>query len=403
MKPNRKDDNMKILDGVTVIDFTQAYSGPFCTMQLADFGANVIKIERRGSGDQSREWTPIEHGNSGYYAAINRGKQSLSIDISKDEGKEIIKKLVKNADIVVENFKVGTLDKMGLGYEDLKQMKPDIIFASISGFGQYGPLKTLAAYDNVVQSMSGIMEMTGFPDGIPTRVGPAIGDNFTGLTSCIGIVMAYLHKLNTGEGQQIDVAMYDTIFNLLESPILFKNLLDETVTRCGNNDAGTLVPYDVYQCKDGYFSAGLASDSGWDKFCNAIEMPELINDARFESNELRCKNYDVVTPIISKFFAEKTRAELQDVFTKAGIPNAPVLEIPELMKHPQLDAREMLIDIEDPGIGKYKAMANPMKLSDGEAVIEKGAPLMGQDTEAILKQIGYSDEEIKALLLKEVV
>ncbi len=394
---------MKILDGVTVIDFTQAYSGPFCTMQLADFGANVIKIERRGSGDQSREWTPIENGNSGYYAAINRGKKSLSIDISTAEGKEIIQKLVKDAEIVVENFKVGTLEKMGLGYEDLKKINPEIIFASISGFGQYGPLSSLAAYDNVVQSMSGIMEMTGFPDGIPTRVGPAIGDNFTGLTTCLAISMAYLNKLNTGKGQRIDVAMFDTIFNLLESPILFKTILGETVTRSGNNDAGTLVPYDVYKCSDGYFSAGLASDSGWDKFCNAIEMPELINDSRFETNELRCKNYDIVTPIISKFFESKTRDELQKVFTNAAIPNAPVLTVPEIMHHPQLEARNMLVEVEDPGIGKYKAMNNPMKMENGGAQITKGAPLMGQDTNQVLKTIGYDYDTIKELVLKEIV
>ena len=394
---------MKILDGVTVIDFTQAYSGPFCTMQLADFGAKVVKIERRGSGDQSREWTPIENDNSGYYAAINRNKYSVSLDINKEEGKEVIRKLVKDADIVVENFKVGTLDKMGLGYEDLKKINPELIFASISGFGQYGPLKSLAAYDNVVQAMCGMMEMTGFPDGIPTRVGPAIGDNFTGLNACLAIVMAYFNKLNTGKGQQIDVAMYDAIFNLLESPILFNNVLGVEVTRCGNNDAGTLVPYDVYQCKDGYFSAGLASDSGWDRFCAAIEMPELLEDARFETNELRCQNYEIITPIISKFFADKTRAELQDVFTAVAIPNAPVLEIPEIMAHPQLNAREMLVDLDDPGVGMYKAMANPMKLSEGAAEIVMGAPLMGQDTDMILKEIGYTEEQVNHMRLEEVI
>jgi len=394
---------MKILEGVTVIDFTQAYSGPFCTMQLADFGARVIKVERRGVGDQSREWTPFNNGHSGYYAAINRNKESLSVDIATPEGVEIIKALVKDADIVVENFKVGTLDKMGLGYEDLKKVNPEIIFASISGFGQYGPLKSLAAYDNVVQSMSGIMEMTGFPDSVPTRVGPAIGDNFTGLTMCLGIVMAYFNRLNTGKGQRIDVAMMDTIFGILESPILFKNLLGLEVTRCGNNDAATLVPYDVYPCKDGYFSAGLASDSGWDRFCNVIEMPELIDDPRFCTNELRCENYAIVTPIITEFFLKKTRAELQEAFSVANIPNAPVLSVPEIMKHPQLAAREMLSELEDPGIGKYLAIGNPMKMDMTPAVIEFGAPLMGQDTDKILKELSYSDDKIKKLYSDNIV
>lgn len=394
---------MKILDGVTIIDFTQAYSGPFCTMQLADFGARVIKIERKGSGDQSREWTPFKDGHSGYYAAINRNKESLSLDIALPEGQEIVRQLVKNADIVVENFKAGTLDKMGLGYAELSKINPGLIFASISGFGQSGPLKDLAAYDNVVQAMAGMMEMTGFPDGIPTRVGPAIGDNFTGLNMALAIAMAYFHKLNTGEGQQIDVAMMDTIFSILESPILFSTLLGQDVTRSGNNDSGTLVPYDVFPCKDGYFSAGLASDSGWDKFCNVIGMPELIDDALFRDNELRCKNYAIVTPIISRFFATKTRDELQQAFSAAGIPNAPVLSIPEVMDLPQIAARNMLVDLVDPGVGPYKAIGNPMKLANGAATLEKGAPLIGQDTDKILLGAGYSMEEINSLRERDVV
>ncbi|WMI82013.1 CaiB/BaiF CoA transferase family protein [Anaerotignum sp. MB30-C6] len=393
---------MKVLEGVTVIDFTQAYSGPFCTMQLADFGARVIKIERRGVGDQSREWTPIENGHSGYYAAINRNKEGVSLDINTEEGKEIVKRLVKDADIVVENFKVGTLDKMGLGYEELKKVNPEIIFASISGFGQTGPLKSLAAYDNVVQAMSGIMEMTGFPDGVPTKVGPAIGDNFTGLTMSLAILMAYLNKLNTGKGQRLDVAMMDAIFGILESPILFKTLLNEETSRVGNSDV-TLVPYDVYPCKDGYFSAGLPGEAGWDRFCNAIEMPELIEDPRFITNDLRCKHYDVVTPIITEFFMKKTKAELAEIFTSYKIPNAPVSTIPELMHHPQLEAREMLVELEDPGVGKYLAINNPMKLDKTPAEMAFGAPLLGQDTEKVLKDFGYTDEQIKEFGEKEVI
>lgn len=394
---------MKVLEGVKVVDFTQAYSGPFCTMQLADFGAEVIKIERRGMGDQSREWTPIENGHSGYYAAVNRNKKGVALDIATPEGREIVLSLVKDADIVVENFKVGTLDKFGLGYEDMKKVNPEIIFASISGFGQNGPLKSLAAYDNVIEAMCGIMEMTGFPDGIPTKVGPAIGDNFTGLTMSLAIVMAYLNKLNTGKGQKIDVAMYDAIFGILESPILFDTVLGETATRTGNGDPATLVPYDVYECKDGYFSAGLASDAGWSNFCEAIGMTELIEDPRFIDNDLRCKNYKEFTEIVSKFFISKSKDELTEIFVEAGIPNAPVLTVPEVMTHPQILARDMMVELEDPGIGKYLAIGNPMKLSKTPAAIEKGAPLMGQDTDNVLKELGYNDEAIRNLYEKEII
>ncbi len=394
---------MKVLEGVTVIDFTQAYSGPFCTMQLADFGARVIKIERAGVGDQSREWTPIKDGNSGYFAAINRNKEGLSLDIASEEGREIALRLLKDADILVENFKVGTLDKMGLSYEDVKKVNPEIIYASISGFGQYGPHKDLAAYDNIAQAMSGVQDMTGFPDGIPTRVGPAIGDNFTGLNMALAILMAYYNKLKTGKGQRLDVAMYDALFGILESPVLFKTVLNEVAQRTGNSDPGTLVPYDVYPCKDGYFSAGLASDSGWDRFCNVIEMPELIDDPRFNTNELRCENYNVITPIMTEFFLKKTRAELEVAFTAAKIPCAPVLTVPEIMAHPQLLAREMLVPLKDDGIGEYLAIGNPMKLSKTPAGIYKGSPLLGQDTDAILASFGYSPAEIEEFRSKEAI
>lgn len=395
---------MRVLEGVTVLDFTQAYSGPFCTMQLADFGARVIKIERRGVGDQSREWAPFtEDGYSGYYASINRNKESLSLDISKPEGAALVKEMIKKADILVENFKVGTMEKMGLGYDEIKKINPKIIYASITGFGQDGPLKGLAAYDNIVQAMSGIMEMTGFPDGLPTRVGPAIGDNVTGLTMSLGICLAYYHMLSTGEGQRIDVAMLDTIFGMLESPIIFNELQNIEVTRTGNNDAATLVPYDVYKCKDGYFSAGLAGEKGWDKFCETIQMPELINDERFKDNALRCKHYKELTEIMQVFFLDKTREELGEMFTKNKIPNAPVLSIPEVLQHPQVIAREMVTTIKDPGIGEYCAVTNPMKLSLTPATIVKAAPLMGEDTRKVLADFGFSADEIEKLYSEEII
>ena len=265
---------MKVLDGVTVIDFTQTYSGPFCTMQLADFGARVIRIEVKGIDDAARIWPPFsENGESGYYATNNRGKESIALDLKTPEGMEVIKKLIQNADIVVENFKVGKMAQLGLSYADVKKINPEIIYASLTGYGQNGPWNDQPAYDNVIQARSGMMEMTGFPDDVPTKVGPSISDYFGGLNLTLGVVMAYFHKQNTGEGQYIDVAMYDSLFAIMESPILCKDLLNQEATRCGNTDP-TLCPYDVYPCKDGYFSVGLAagSDAEWNRFCIAIDM-----------------------------------------------------------------------------------------------------------------------------------
>ena len=221
---------MKVLDGVTVIDFTQTYSGPFCTMQLADFGARVIRIEVKGIDDAARIWPPFsENGESGYYATNNRGKESIALDLKTPEGMEVIKKLIQNADIVVENFKVGKMAQLGLSYADVKKINPEIIYASLTGYGQNGPWNDQPAYDNVIQARSGMMEMTGFPDDVPTKVGPSISDYFGGLNLTLGVVMAYFHKQNTGEGQYIDVAMYDSLFAIMESPILCKDLLNQLV------------------------------------------------------------------------------------------------------------------------------------------------------------------------------
>lgn len=387
---------MKILEGVTVVDFTQAYSGPFCTMQLADFGARVIKIERNGYGDQSREWTPInEKGQSGYFAAINRGKESITLNIASPEGQEIAKRLIKDADIVVENFSVGSLAKKGLGYDEVKKINPEVIYGSISGYGQNGPWSKLAAYDNVIQAQCGMMEMTGFADDVPTKVGPAVGDNYTGLEMALAIVMAYYNKLRTGKGQYLDVAMFDTMFGIMESPIMTKLLNDVDLTRCGNTDP-TLFPYDVYECKDGYFSVGLAAGSKkeWKLFCETIGREDLLKIDKYWDNQTRIDDYDVLTPEILPFFKERTKAELAEIFNEARIPNSPVRTIPELANNEQLEARGMLIPVEDKGVGFYKASGNPMIMDRTPAVIEKGAPLLGEHTDAVLAEYGYSEEEI---------
>lgn len=396
---------MKVLEGVTVIDFTQAYSGPFCTMQLADFGARVIKIERTKYGDQSRYWAPInENGDSGYYAAINRGKESITLDIGSPEGLEIAKKLIAKADIMLENFSVGSMEKKGLGYEAIKEINPEIIYGSISGYGQNTTWRKLPAYDNVIQAQTGLMEMTGEADGVPTKVGVSVGDNYTGLEMSLAVALAYYNKLKTGKGQYIDIAMYDILFGIQEGPILTYELEGVKSTRCGNTDP-TLFPYDVYPCKDGYFSPGVAAGSKkeWKAFCEAIEMPELLENERWMSNDNRIEDYDILTPMILPFFAERTKAELTEIFNAHKIPNAPVNTIPELLEDPQLEARDMLIEMEDPGIGKYKATGNPMKLSMTPPVVEKPAQLLGASTDAVLSELGYSEADIETFRANGII
>lgn len=393
---------MKILEGVTVIDFTQAYSGPFCAMQLADFGARVIKIERAGVGDQSREWTPFRNNYSGYYSSINRNKESLTLDISTEEGQSIIKSLAKDADIVLENFKCGTLTKMGLDYEALKEINPGIIFASLSGFGQSGPYKKLAAYDNVVQSMCGIMDITGYSDGDPCRVGPGIGDSFTGLHLCNGILMAYLHKLKTGEGQCLNIAMLDALFGIEENAILFKSVYNQDLTRMGTRNA-MFAPYDVFTCADGLYAIAVTEEEDFRRFCGAIERPELADDPRFASNKDRLDNYEVLMAEITPFFTEKTRSVLDEIFTRAEVAGGSVQNIPEVVSDEQLNARGMLWDIDDPGIGAHKNMGNPIRMSLTPPVLKNGAPLLGQDTDHILAELGYSQPQIADLHARSIV
>lgn len=393
---------MKILEGVTVIDFTQAYSGPFCAMQLADFGARVIKIERAGVGDQSREWTPFRNNYSGYYSSINRNKESLTLDISTEEGQSIIKSLAKDADIVLENFKCGTLTKMGLDYEALKEINPGIIFASLSGFGQSGPYKKLAAYDNVVQSMCGIMDITGYSDGDPCRVGPGIGDSFTGLHLCNGILMAYLHKLKTGEGQCLNIAMLDALFGIEENAILFKSVYNQDLTRMGTRNA-MFAPYDVFTCADGLYAIAVTEEEDFRRFCGAIERPELADDPRFASNKDRLDNYEVLMAEITPFFTEKTRSVLDEIFTRAEVAGGSVQNIPEVVSDEQLNARGMLWDIDDPGIGAHENMGNPIRMSLTPPVLKNGAPLLGQDTDHILAELGYSQPQIADLHARSIV
>lgn len=387
---------MKILEGVTVVDFTQAYSGPFCAMQLADMGARVIKIERAGSGDQSREWTPFKNNYSGYYASINRNKESVSLNIGHEQGKQIVRDLVKNADIVLENFKCGTLEKLGLDYEELKKINPGLIFASLSGFGQYGPYKALAAYDNVIQSMAGTMDVNGYPDGDPLRVGPGIGDSFTGLLLANGIIMAYLHKLETGEGQCMNIAMLDALFGILENPILHKTVLDQELSRMGTRDAN-FAPYDVYNCTDGLYTVAITTDKDFAVFCDVIGKPGMVNDPRFSTNKDRLVNYDALTEFIAPFFTNRTRTEVDVLFTAANIPGGIVQDIPEVMADKQLAARDMFWKIDDPGIGLHVNMANPMKLSAAPPTLRNGSPLLGQDTEKVLTELGYTEADIAAL------
>lgn len=394
---------MKALEGVKVLDLTQAYSGPFCTMHLADHGAEVIKIERPGIGDQSRTWGPIVNNYSAYYAFLNRNKKGITLNLRSEQGREIFLKLVEDADVVCENFRVGTMEKLNLGYDVLKQRNPRLIYASISGFGLNGPLAKLPAYDIVAQAMSGLMSITGFPDNPPTKVGPSIGDNYTGTYMALGICMALYHREKTGQGQRIDIAMVDTLFSILENAVVEYTVAGNVPYRRGNADPG-IAPFDSFMAKDGMIVMGVGTDAMWAKLCDLMNKPELVDDPRFRTNDDRCKNYlPDLKEIIENYTQTLTCKELEKVMNEAGIPFGFIYTVAEAANHPQLKEREMLVEVEDPVLGKIKIPGVPIKMHATPGSVEHPAPTLGQHNQEILSKIGYSEEMIRNFLQNGII
>lgn len=395
---------MRPLEGITVLDFTQAYSGPYCAMNLADYGARVIKVERVEDGDQSREWGPyVENGNSGYFALYNRNKEGIAVDLSEPEGKEIIRKLYAQVDVVLENFKFGTIDKLGLGYDVAREINPKIIFASITGFGQTGPLRKNTAYDNVVECMCGFMEMTGYPDGPAMRSGASVGDSYTGITMFLAIVLACYDRKRTGIGRRLDVSMLDTMFATIEDAVLAYSLTGVPIKRTGNAKPREIVPYDTYKCCDDIIAVGITQDDMWQDFCNAIEMPELVDDPLYATNDLRCRNFTSFTELMRKLMEKRDSSWMLDRFAESGIPASRLLLPLEALNDEHFKARDMVLEIDDNNVGRYKASGLPIKFSKTPGFVKKSSPLLGEDTCAVLKSVGYTDDEIKRLIDDEIV
>lgn len=390
---------MGFLDGVKVVDFTHAYAGPFCSLFLADYGAEVIKIERVDGGDQARTWGPFKNDYSAYYASFNRGKKSITLDIKSKEGQKIIYDLIKDADIVCSNFKAGTLEKYGVGYEQMKQVKLDIIYATISGFGTKGELSKYPAYDNVIQAMSGIMDVNGFADKGPTKIGPAIGDSYTGLLLLLGLMIAFHHRQKTGKGQQIDVTMLGALFGLLEYPVLEYANNGKVISRSGNA-SHYVAPSDVYQTKDDYIAITVKNDSQWKTFCNILGLPDT---EEYETNVQRLDKQAELKTLIEAKLKDYTSKEAEALFDGSSIATSSVMGIAESLENPQLLARDMVIEVEDPVMGPVKLVGNPIHLSENKPVTNIPSPTLGEHTDAILQQLGYTEEKISALKEAKVI
>ena len=374
------------LKGLKVLDLTRVLAGPVCTMLLADMGAEVIKLEVPGTGDDSRGFPPFKKGESTYFINNNRNKKSIVLNLKDPSDHQKLVEIIKSMDVLVENFRPGTMEKLGLGYEDLKETNTRLIYASISGFGQYGPYKSKPGYDIIGQAMGGIMSITGWPDSPPTRTGTAIADFLSALFCTIGILSALHARKLSGKGQQIDVAIADSVVTAIGT-ILQIYLAEGRIPKRKGNKYSFLAPYEAFKATDGWFVLGVGNDSIWKKFCKTIDKEDLIEDKRFALNADRVINNDVLVKMINDWAGNYSVNEIIDILEKNGIPVAPINELDQIVNDPHIAvAREMIQKIVHPIVGEVDVVGNPIKMSDTPPSIYASSPMLGEHTDEILKK-----------------
>lgn len=392
-----------LLDGVKVLDLTRVLAGPYCGMMLADMGAEVVKIEVPGKGDDSRKNAPIVNGESAYFMNLNRNKKGMTLNLKSEKGKEIFKELVKQSDIVLENYRPGVMEKLGLGYEELRKINPAIIYGAVSGFGHYGPYSSRPGYDILGQAMSGLMSTTGWPDGAPTRTGTAISDVMGGISCCTGVLAAYINRLKTGEGEKVDVSLVDAMVSSLEIINMIYLCTDRVPTKIGNRYEA-IYPYDSFTAKDGMVIIACGNDKLYNLLKNVLEIPEM-EDEMYASNVDRVKNHAPLKEIIERWTAPQNIDDIVDILLKAGIPSAPINTIDRVVADPHIaGAREMFVDLEHPVAGKMKVTGNQLKFTNKKVCIDTPSPLLGQHTEEILaEKLGLNHEQFEQLLAEKAL
>ncbi|MCC8025834.1 MAG: CoA transferase [Clostridium sp.] len=384
--------NQGLLAGVKVLDLTRVLAGPYCGMMLADMGAEVIKIEMPGKGDDARRNAPIVNGESAYFMNLNRNKRGMTLNLKTESGRSIFRGLVKISDIVLENYRPGVMDKLGLGYEDLRKINPAIVYGAVSGFGHYGPYSQRAGYDIVGQAMSGLMSTTGWPDGKPTRTGTAISDVMGGISCCVGVLAAYINRLKTGKGDKVDVALVDSMVSSLEIINMIYLCTGRVPERIGNRYEA-IYPYDTFDASDGMVIIACGNDKLYGLLKGVLKIPELDRE-EFDGNIKRVENHEMLKEIVESWTARRTIDEIVEILLAAGIPACPVNTIDRVVRDPHIaGAREMFVDLEHPVAGKMKVTGNQLKFTNNKIQIDTPAPLLGQHTEEILKELLEMDHE----------
>ena len=389
---------MRPLEGIRILDLTRVLSGPYCTMLLGDLGAEVIKVERPGEGDDTRAFGPPFQGDqAAYFLSINRNKKSITLDMKSERGKEVLWRLVNVSDVLVENFRTGAMERLGFGYEAVRARHPAMIYCSISGFGDTGPQKDRAGYDVIVQGEAGIMDLTGPRDGPPHKVGTSIADLVSGLTAAQGILAALYAAKIDGRGQQVHVSMYEAIAALLTFNASIYFATGTSPTRRGNEHA-TIVPYETFECTDGWINLGVANDDLWRRFCAAAGMGELADDRRFATAPDRVRNRDALVPLVKAVIKQRSRNEWLKRLDASGVPCGAIRTVAEVCDGELLRARGMIAEMPHLGAGNVKGIKSAIHLSEAAIDTYNAPPKLGEHTHEVLTELlGYTSEDVDVL------
>lgn len=392
------------LSGIRVLDLTRVLAGPFCTMLLGDMGAEIIKIETPGQGDDSRRYPPFIGKESAYFMNLNRNKKSLVLNLKNPKAKKILLDLVEKSDVLLENFRPGTMEKLGLGYDTIKARNPDIVYSCISGFGHFGPYKDMPGYDIIGQAMGGIMSITGWPDSPPTRTGTAIADVLAGLNACVGILAGLLAVRNGGPGQKVDIALVDSVVSAMET-IIQIYLVENRVPQRTGNRYEFIYPYDTFKAKDGWVVIAVGNNKLWEVFSNAIERPELLKNTDYQDNYDRVKAHGDVKQIVEEWSEKKNVREIVDFLLSRKIPCAPIYTVKEVVEDQHIAvARRMIREVDHPLAGPVKVIGSPVNLSETPAEVVSPAPVLGQHSGEILSNVlNLTEAEISSLKNEKAV
>ena len=395
---------MKPLDGIKVVDLSRILAGPYCSMILADMGAEVVKIENPDGGDDTRAWgPPFLEGESTYFLSINRNKKSLTLNLKDPRGKDVLRRLIAQGDVLLENFRPGALERLGFGYEAVKVLNSRMVYCSVSGFGQTGPDAQRPGYDLIAQGESGLMSITGYAEGPPLKVGTSIADIFAGTLAAQGILLALFARERTGRGQLVDVALLDGMLSVLTYQAGSYFATGNSPGRRGNQHP-SITPYEAYEAKDGHLNIGVANNSLYDKFCKVLGREDLIADPRFRGDADRVTNRAALQAILAPIIKTRTVREWLAAFDAAGIPAGAIRSVGEALSAAQALAREMVTEVVHPKIGPMKVTGIPVKLSDTPGAVETPPPLLGQHTDEVLREwVGLRPQDIAGLRSGRVI